>query len=196
MEHPLSPPPPPKGGITMAVHRRRRGGPPPDQSDQRGKNETYKRENIVGPFWVPNPPVSPLLLLPWPHRRPTYASPPPPTPFSRSPQMNFRRSHKNTKDIAHRLYHCWCSTSIFMEHPNCRGRFATPWGPVPVVAPPASTGRLRVHSNTGGCGFCKDHDGMSAPGAQRACSATICPSVTKDLWDKAVMWLPTTSQGW
>ena len=66
------------GSITMAVHRRRRGvtlpWTPPFQTKGAivGKNETYKRENLIGPFLVyklfgPRPPPTPhpppLLIL-------------------------------------------------------------------------------------------------------------------------------------
>ena len=58
-----------QGSIRMAVHRRRRGGVPPppldphprNQGDHRGKNEIYRWETLVGPFWYtsflgPRPP--------------------------------------------------------------------------------------------------------------------------------------------
>ena len=67
----------PQGGIRIAVHHRRRGTPLPLQTKVSivGKNEIYKRENLVGPFLVhkilgPRRPPPPLLILPKPAPRP------------------------------------------------------------------------------------------------------------------------------
>ena len=86
-----------QGSIGMAVHHRRSGGTPhppldpppltPAQSDFRGKNEIYHRENLVGPFWHTNfwvpdpPPPPPLLILPCPGPDPV-----PRAPCSTSPE--------------------------------------------------------------------------------------------------------------